>query len=110
MPPPTGKDDEDGGGHGAFGSGAPAGIGSFAPPPVHKPKKKATVKDKILAVVTHEMTAKEIRDQVDAAAGTIRNNLGDLVADGKLRQVDHGVYVPVGSAVRCNRCHLAVSR
>ncbi|MFF2101766.1 DNA translocase FtsK [Streptomyces sp. NPDC058202] len=88
MPPPTGKED-DGDGEGA------ALIGSFTPPPaaVRKPKK-SNVKDKILAVVDREMTAKEVREQVDAAAGTIRNALSDLVADGKLRQPQHGVYLP----------------
>ncbi|MER6342276.1 DNA translocase FtsK [Streptomyces tendae] len=93
MPPPTGKDDDgqDDGGAPAFG-----GVGSFAPPPLPAPKKKATVKDKILAAVDRQMTAKEIRAEVDAAAGTVRNALSDLVADGRLHQVDHGIYAPVG--------------
>ncbi|WP_435797697.1 DNA translocase FtsK [Streptomyces avermitilis] len=43
------------------------------------------------------MTAKEIRDQVDAAAGTIRNVLSDLVVDGFLTQVDHGLYAPAAT-------------
>ncbi|GDY70314.1 chromosome segregation protein ParM [Streptomyces avermitilis] len=94
MPPPTGKEDDD-----ADGGGA-AFIGSFTPPPpaARKPKK-TTVKDKILAVVDREMTAKEVRDQVDAAAGTIRNVLSDLVADGRLKQVDHGLYAPAATDV-----------
>ncbi|MET9282588.1 DNA translocase FtsK [Streptomyces anthocyanicus] len=94
APPPTGKDDDgqDDGGTPAFG-----GVGSFAPPPLPAPKKqKATVKDKILAAVDRQMTAKEIRAEVDAAAGTVRNALSDLVADGRLHQVDHGIYAPVG--------------
>jgi DNA segregation ATPase FtsK/SpoIIIE-like protein len=40
------------------------------------------------------MTAKEIRGLVDAASGTIRNALSDLVADGLLAQPDHGIYAP----------------
>ncbi|MFI7396411.1 DNA translocase FtsK [Streptomyces tendae] len=92
MPPPTGKDDDGQDDDGtAFG-----GVGSFAPPPLPAPKKKATVKDKILAAVDRQMTAKEIRAEVDAAAGTVRNALSDLVADGRLHQVDHGIYAPVG--------------
>ncbi|WP_240798894.1 DNA translocase FtsK [Streptomyces sp. H23] len=93
MPPPTGKDDD-----GQDDGGAPAigGVGSFAPPPLPAPKKKTTVKDKILAAVDRQMTAKEIRAEVDAAAGTVRNALSDLVADGRLHQVDHGIYAPVG--------------
>ncbi|CAL9673780.1 hypothetical protein SUDANB176_07608 (plasmid) [Streptomyces sp. enrichment culture] len=93
MPPPTGKDDDQG--H----SSTPefSGVNSFSPPLLPGPKKpKATVKDKVLAAVDRQMTAKEIRAQVDAAAGTVRNALSDLVADGRLRQVDHGVYAPVG--------------
>ncbi|MER8226046.1 DNA translocase FtsK [Streptomyces sp. NPDC094143] len=70
-------------------------IGSFAAPTVKS--KPRTVKDKILDAVDRQMTAKEIRSEVDAAAGTIRNALSDLVADGRLRQVDHGVYAPVGT-------------
>ncbi|MFE0418353.1 DNA translocase FtsK [Streptomyces tendae] len=93
MPPPTGKDDD---GHDDGGAPAFDGVGSFAPPPLPAPKKKATVKDKILAAVDRQMTAKEIRAEVDAAAGTVRNALSDLVADGRLHQVDHGVYAPVG--------------
>ncbi|NEB32824.1 hypothetical protein G3I62_27665 [Streptomyces sp. SID14446] len=93
MPPPTGKEDDGDGGGAAL-------IGSFTPPPAaaHKPKK-SNVKDKILAVVDREMTAKEVREQVDAAAGTIRNALSDLVADGKLRQPQHGVYLPASDNV-----------
>ncbi|WRZ96407.1 hypothetical protein OHB54_46520 (plasmid) [Streptomyces sp. NBC_01007] len=90
MPPPTGKEDDGDGGGGAF-------IGSFTPPPQVRKPKKTTVKDKILAVVDHQMTAKEIRGQVDAAAGTIRNALSDLVADGFLKQVDHGLYAPAAA-------------
>lgn len=72
-------------------------IGSFTPPPATaKPK---TVKEKVLAAVDRQMTAKEIRAQVDAAAGTIRNALSDLVAEGRLHQVDHGVYAPVPASV-----------
>ncbi|MBJ6630209.1 hypothetical protein H4M20_34410 [Streptomyces sp. I4(2020)] len=41
------------------------------------------------------MTAKEIRAQVDAAAGSVRNALSDLVTEGRLQQVDHGIYAPV---------------
>ncbi|MFE2586368.1 DNA translocase FtsK, partial [Streptomyces sp. NPDC059378] len=95
MMPPTGKGDEDSGGPGATsgaGAGTGAGIGSFGPPPVTKPRK--TVKDKVLDAVDREMTAKEIRGLVDAAAGTVRNALSDLVADGQLLQVEHGVYAP----------------
>uniref|UniRef100_UPI003F496191 type IV secretory system conjugative DNA transfer family protein n=1 Tax=Streptomyces achromogenes TaxID=67255 RepID=UPI003F496191 len=79
-----------------------SGIGSFTPPAV-KPKTR-TVKDKILDAVDRQMTAKEIREQVDAAAGTVRNALSDLVTEGRLRQVDHGVYaplpVPAGTALQ----------
>ncbi|MFF8791267.1 hypothetical protein, partial [Streptomyces sp. NPDC015125] len=90
TPPPTGKDDDGQDDDGtAFG-----GVGSFAPPPLPAPKKKTTVKDKILAAVDRQMTAKEIRAEVDAAAGTVRNALSDLVADGRLHQVDHGIYAP----------------
>ncbi|MFF0674242.1 DNA translocase FtsK [Streptomyces tendae] len=93
TPPPTGKDDD-----GQDDDGTPAfgGVGSFAPPPLPAPKKKTTVKDKVLAAVDRQMTAKEIRAEVDAAAGTVRNALSELVADGRLHQVDHGVYAPVG--------------
>ncbi|MFC9117703.1 DNA translocase FtsK [Streptomyces sp. NPDC057092] len=89
MPPPTGKDD----GEGAVLPPQPSGIGSFAPPPA--PPKPRTVKDKVLAAVDRQMTAKEIRAQVDAAAGSVRNALSDLVTEGRLQQVDHGVYAPV---------------
>ncbi|MEV5902842.1 DNA translocase FtsK [Streptomyces sp. NPDC052127] len=89
MPPPSGTDD-------SSGSEAVGGMGGFAPPPLPQPARKAsTVKEKVLAAVDREMTAKEIRSAVDAAAGTVRNTLSDLVADGRLRQVDHGVYAPV---------------
>ncbi|WP_442538366.1 DNA translocase FtsK [Streptomyces pseudogriseolus] len=89
MPPPTGKDD----GAGAVLPPQPSGIGSFAPPPA--PPKPRTVKDKVLAAVDRQMTAKEIRAQVDAAAGSVRNALSDLVTEGRLQQVDHGIYAPV---------------
>ncbi|MEV0185841.1 DNA translocase FtsK [Streptomyces sp. NPDC050625] len=83
-------------GEGSRGNGGMPAVPAFlAPAPVVKPKK-TTVKDQILAVVDREMTAKEVREQVDAAAGTVRNALSDLVAEGKLTQVDHGVYAPVG--------------
>ncbi|MER5293552.1 hypothetical protein ABT382_15940 [Streptomyces pharetrae] len=75
----------------------PSMIGSFTPPPT--PAKPKTVKEKVLAAVDRQMTAKEIRAQVDAAAGTIRNALSDLVAEGRLHQVDHGVYAPVPASV-----------
>ncbi|MFJ8351502.1 DNA translocase FtsK [Streptomyces sp. NPDC094153] len=100
MPPPTGKDDSDGDGgtSGGFsGFEAADGIGSFAPPPAPSKPKKKTVKDQILQAVTRQMTAKEIRSLVDAAAGTVRNALSDLVTEGKLTQVDHGVYAPAGA-------------
>ncbi|MEV7412471.1 DNA translocase FtsK [Streptomyces althioticus] len=89
MPPPTGKDD----GEGAVLPPQPSGIGSFAPPPA--PPKPRTVKDKVLAAVDRQMTAKEIRAQIDAAAGSVRNALSDLVTEGRLQQVDHGIYAPV---------------
>ncbi|MBJ6613948.1 hypothetical protein H4K38_11235 [Streptomyces sp. I3(2020)] len=89
MPPPTGKDD----GEGAVLPPQPSEIGSFAPPPA--PPKPRTVKDKVLAAVDRQMTAKEIRAQVDAAAGSVRNALSDLVTEGRLQQVDHGIYAPV---------------
>ncbi|MEV5176845.1 hypothetical protein AB0L10_38535, partial [Streptomyces flaveolus] len=95
MPPPSKHDKGD-----AEGAALPpqfTGIGSFAPPAV-KPKTR-TVKEQILDVVDRQMTAKEIRGQVDAAAGTVRNALSDLVADGRLIQVDHGVYAPVPALV-----------
>ncbi|MFH8939559.1 DNA translocase FtsK [Streptomyces griseosporeus] len=92
MPPPTGTDGN--GGNDIAGYGA-TDIGSFAPPPVPAARpKKRTVKQQVLAVVTGEMTAKEIRERVDAAAGTVRNTLSDLVTEGRLVQVDHGVYAP----------------
>lgn len=58
--------------------------------------KKTTVKDKILAALTREMTSKEIRDAVDAAAGSIRNALSELADDGRILQTDHGAYAPIG--------------
>ncbi|WP_060886741.1 DNA translocase FtsK [Streptomyces caniscabiei] len=76
------------------------GAGSAPMPPVFtttKPKK-TTVKDQILAVVTRRMNAKEIRETVTAAGGTVRNALSDLVQDGQLLLVDHGVYAPVHDA------------
>jgi hypothetical protein len=94
MPPPSGndKDGQDDGGIPGF-----SGVGSFTPPSLPTQKKhKPTVKDKVLAAVDRQMTAKEIRAVVDAAAGTVRNALSDLVADGRLHQVDHGVYAPAG--------------
>ncbi|MFE0448606.1 DNA translocase FtsK [Streptomyces fungicidicus] len=95
MPPPSKNDKTEGDGEGAALPPQFSGIGSFTPPPA--PAKPRTVKDKILAAVDRQMTAKEIRAQVDAAAGTVRNALSDLVADGRLRQVDHGVYAPAGN-------------
>ncbi|KAB2977495.1 hypothetical protein F8R89_01100 [Streptomyces sp. SS1-1] len=89
MPPPSKNDD----GEGAVLPPQSSGIGSFDPPAI-KPKNR-TVKDKVLAAVDRQMTAKEIRAQVDAAAGSVRNALSDLVAEGRLHQVDHGVYAPV---------------
>ncbi|MGW5609421.1 DNA translocase FtsK [Streptomyces sp. NPDC003753] len=97
MPPPTGKEDDGGGISGGFGA-MEAGIGSFTPPPAAKPKK-TTVKEQILDVVDRQMTAKEIRGLVDATPGTVRNALSDLVADGRLLQVDHGVYAPASHPV-----------
>ncbi|MGW5497732.1 hypothetical protein [Streptomyces olivaceoviridis] len=95
MPPPSKNDKGDG--EGADLLPQFTGIGSFAPPAV-KPKTR-TVKEQILDVVDRQMTAKEIRAQVDAAAGTVRNALSDLVADGRLIQVDHGVYAPVPALI-----------
>ncbi|MGY4928533.1 DNA translocase FtsK [Streptomyces sp. 900105755] len=94
LEPPTKKRGA-GGGEGDFDGGME--VGAFAPPPVPQParSKAPTVKEKILAVVDREMTAKEIRGLVDAAAGTIRNALSDLVNEGRLRQADHGVYAPL---------------
>ncbi|GGU66503.1 DNA translocase FtsK [Streptomyces daghestanicus] len=91
MPPPSTNGDGDGD-EGALPQFS--GIGSFAPPAVKT--KPRTVKDQVLDVVDRQMTAKEIRGQVDAAAGTVRNALSDLVTDGRLVQVDHGVYAPAG--------------
>ncbi|MFJ9718434.1 hypothetical protein ACIRPQ_21205 [Streptomyces sp. NPDC101213] len=45
------------------------------------------------------MTAKEIRSKVDDAAGTVRNALSDLVAEGRLHQVDHGICAPAPAPV-----------
>lgn len=90
MPPPSKSDNGDG--EGGMVPPQFSEIGSFAPPAA--PPKPKTVKDKVLAAVDRQMTAKEIRAQVDAAAGSVRNALSDLVADGRLLQVDHGVYAP----------------
>ncbi|MFI8301342.1 DNA translocase FtsK [Streptomyces nigra] len=89
MPPPSKNDD----GEGAVLPPQSSGIGSFDPPAI-KPKNR-TVKDKVLEAIDRQMTAKEIRSQVDAAAGSVRNALSDLVTEGRLHQVDHGVYAPV---------------
>ncbi|MGK3110597.1 type IV secretory system conjugative DNA transfer family protein [Streptomyces sp. WAC05858] len=73
-----------------------AAVGVAPMPPLFtatKPKK-STVKDQILAAVTRRMTAKEIREAVDAASGTVRNKLSELVEEGKVLQVDHGEYAP----------------
>lgn len=97
MQPATGKEKSDG----EDGDGDSYGdeIGVFAPPPIVQAArtKAPTVKERILAAVDREMTAKEIREHVDAAAGTIRNALSDLVNDGRLRLVDHGVYGPLAN-------------
>ncbi|MGK5448828.1 hypothetical protein [Streptomyces radiopugnans] len=69
---------------------------SAAPAGPVRTKKQPTVKDMILAAVTRQMTTKEIRSSVDAAAGTVRNKLSELVEEGRLVQVDHGVYAPAG--------------
>ena len=98
IPPPTGKDG-DGTGDSAMLPPQFNGIGSFTPPPAPAPAKPKTVKEKVLAAVDRQMTAKEIRAQVDAAPGTIRNALSDLVTEGRLCQVDHGVYAPVPASV-----------
>ncbi|WOT40667.1 DNA translocase FtsK [Streptomyces coeruleorubidus] len=90
MPPPSKNDEGDSDDHTLLPQFA--GIGSFAAPAAKS--RPRTVKDKILDAVDRQMTAKEIRAAVDAAAGTIRNALSDLVADGRLHQVDHGVYAP----------------
>ncbi len=76
------------------------GVGGAPMPLVFTTTKptKTTVKDQIIAAVTRRMTAKEIREAVDAAGGTVRNALSDLVQDGRLLQVDHGVYAPVHDA------------
>ena len=95
MPPPSSNDKDSGESDGVMAPPQFSGIGSFTPPPA--PPKPRTVKNKVLAAVDRQMTAKEIRAQVDAAAGTVRNALSDLVADGRLRQVDHGVYTPTGT-------------
>ncbi|MFF4542200.1 DNA translocase FtsK [Streptomyces aureus] len=97
VQPPTGKEKKKSGDDDGYDDGD--GIGVFAPPPVVQAArtKAPTVKEKILAAVDREMTAKEIREHVDAAAGTIRNALSDLVNDGRLRLVDHGVYGPVAA-------------
>ena len=58
--------------------------------------QKATVKDQVLAVLTREMTAKEIRQAVDAAAGTIRNTLSELADAGLIVRTDTGSYAPAG--------------
>ncbi|MEU3038114.1 type IV secretory system conjugative DNA transfer family protein [Streptomyces griseoaurantiacus] len=94
MPPPS-PNDKNGS---AILPALPGGIGDFAPPPAPAPAKR-TVKDKVLAAVDRTMTAKEIRAEVDAAAGTVRNALSDLVAEGRLCQVDHGVYAPAPAPV-----------
>ncbi|WP_225638415.1 DNA translocase FtsK [Streptomyces solaniscabiei] len=94
MPPPSKNDNGDGESDGAMVPPQFSGIGSFAPPPA--PPKPRTVKEKVLTAVDRQMTAKDIRAQVDAAAGTVRNALSDLVAEGRLQQVDHGVYAPAG--------------
>ncbi|MEU0061705.1 hypothetical protein, partial [Streptomyces sp. NPDC006334] len=55
MPPPSGKDDDSHTDGGQF-----AGVATFAPPPLPAQKRpKTTVKDKVLAAVTGQMTAKE---------------------------------------------------
>ncbi|MFC7994336.1 DNA translocase FtsK [Streptomyces pilosus] len=95
MPPPSPNDKGGSDGKGAALPPQFSGIGSFTPPLA--PAKPKTVKEKVLAAVDRQMTAKEIRAQVDAAAGTVRNVLSDLVAHGRLRQVDHGVYAPAGT-------------
>ncbi|RKN53696.1 hypothetical protein D7231_35000, partial [Streptomyces klenkii] len=75
--------------------GTPAPAEEAALPPLFSPAA-ATVADQILAAVTRPMTTKEIRAAVDAKYGTIRNCLSKLVNDGRLLQVDHGAYAPVG--------------
>ncbi|MFE1927556.1 DNA translocase FtsK [Streptomyces asoensis] len=95
TPPPSATDDS--ASSEAVG-GTGSGLRDFAPPPIPQPARKApTVKDKVLAAVDREMTAKEIRSAVDAAAGTVRNTLSDLVTAGRLRQVDHGIYAPISA-------------
>lgn len=89
---PNGEDDDASGDFGGFD------IGSFTPPAPARPKKR-TVKEQILDIVDRPMTAKEIRNLIDAASGTIRNALSDLVADGLLAQPNHGVYAPASGFV-----------
>ncbi|MEU5958796.1 DNA translocase FtsK [Streptomyces sp. NPDC047525] len=67
----------------------------FTPAAAAKPSK-TKVRDQILAVVTRRMTAKEIRELVDATPGTVRNKLSDLVEEGLLHQPEHGEYAPAG--------------
>ncbi|MFG2623208.1 hypothetical protein ACGFXC_36940 [Streptomyces sp. NPDC048507] len=58
--------------------------------------KRVTAKDRILALLTGEMTTKEIRDAIpDLAAGTVRNALAELAGDGLIANPDHGVYAPI---------------
>jgi hypothetical protein len=57
--------------------------------------QKATVRDQILAVLTREMTAKEIRQAVDAAPGTIRNALSELFEANRIVRTGRG-YAPLG--------------
>ncbi|MFD8415508.1 hypothetical protein ACFV2Q_27725 [Streptomyces sp. NPDC059650] len=58
--------------------------------------KKVTAKDRILAVLTGEMTTKEIREAIpEVTAGTVRNALSDLVGQGLIANPDHGVYAPL---------------
>ncbi|MGW6979639.1 hypothetical protein ACWGE1_09345 [Streptomyces sp. NPDC054932] len=59
--------------------------------------KRVTAKDRILAVLTGEMTAKEIREALpDIAAGTVRNALSAAVEEGLISNPEHGVYAPLG--------------
>ncbi|WP_425573735.1 hypothetical protein, partial [Streptomyces globosus] len=58
--------------------------------------KKLTAKDRIRAVLTDAMTAKEIRDALpDLAAGTVRNALSELAGEGLIANPEHGVYGPL---------------
>ncbi|GHA83153.1 hypothetical protein [Streptomyces chryseus] len=58
--------------------------------------KRVTAKDRILAVLTGEMTAKEIREALpDIAAGTVRNALSAAVEEGLISNPEHGVYAPL---------------